>query len=144
MLTKSGSKLLDFGLAKAGPSVFAGSQVSILPKTPPLTQMGSILGTIQYMAPEQIEGQDADARSDIFAFGAVVYEMLTGRKAFEGKTQPSVTAAILNRDPAPMSAIVPRLPSPLDHIVSRCLAKDPDDLALPIHVAREARSRPAT
>ena len=127
MLTKAGAKLLDFGLAKAGPSAFAGAQASILPTTPPLTQMGSILGTIQYMAPEQIEGQEADARSDIFAFGAVAYEMLTGRKAFEGKSQPSVMAAILNRDPAPMSAIVPRVPAPLDHVVSRCLAKDPDE-----------------
>ena len=127
MLTKAGSKLLDFGLAKAGPSAFAGAQASNLPTTPPLTQMGSILGTIQYMAPEQIEGQEADARSDIFAFGAVAYEMLTGRKAFEGKSQPSVMAAILNRDPAPMSAIVPRVPAPLDHVVSRCLAKDPDE-----------------
>ncbi len=127
MLTKTGSKLLDFGLAKAGPPAFAGAQASMLPTTPPLTQMGSILGTIQYMAPEQIEGQEADARSDIFAFGAVVYEMLTGRKAFEGKSQPGVMAAILNRDPGPISAIVPRVPPPLDHVVSRCLAKDPDE-----------------
>jgi Tol biopolymer transport system component len=127
MLTKAGSKLLDFGLAKAGPSAVAGAQASMLPTTPPLTQMGSILGTVQYMSPEQIEGQEADARSDIFAFGAVVYEMLTGRKAFEGKSQPSVMAAILTRDPAPMSAIVPRVPPPLDHVVSRCLAKEPDD-----------------
>ena len=125
MLTKSGSKLLDFGLAKAGPST-AGS-ASILPTTPPLTQIGSVLGTVQYMAPEQIEGQEADARSDIFAFGAVVYEMLTGRKAFAGKTQPSVMAAILNRDPQPMATIAPRVPPPLDHVVSRCLAKDPDE-----------------
>ena len=126
MLTKAGSKLLDFGLAKPGSSTFAGAQ-SMLPTTPPLTQIGSILGTIQYMSPEQIEGQEADARSDIFAFGAVVYEMLTGRKAFEGKSQPGVMAAILNRDPAPMSAIVRHVPPPLDHVVSRCLAKDPDE-----------------
>ena len=126
MLTKAGAKLLDFGLAKAGSSALAQAQ-SMMPTTPPLTQIGAILGTIQYMSPEQIEGQEADARSDIFAFGAVVYEMLTGRKAFEGKSQPSVMAAILNRDPAPMSVIVPHVPPPLDHVVSRCLAKDPDE-----------------
>ena len=90
MLTKAGAKLLDFGLAKTGAPVIGGAGLSMLPTTPPnLTAQGTILGTFQYMAPEQLEGQDADARTDIFAFGAVVYEMLTGKKAFEGKSQAS-------------------------------------------------------
>ena len=89
MLTKSGAKLLDFGLAKTGAPAVAGS-LSMLPTTPPnLTAQGTILGTFQYMAPEQLEGQEADARTDIFAFGAVLYEMVTGKKAFEGKSQPA-------------------------------------------------------
>jgi serine/threonine protein kinase len=106
MLTKAGAKLLDFGLAKVhqptaslsvsiGPTVSAGG---------PLTAEGWILGTLQYMAPEQLEGREADARSDIFALGAVIYEMATGRRAFEGKSQVSVIAAILEHDPAPISA----------------------------------------
>src|SRR2546425_8305910 len=99
----------------------------MLPTTPPnLTTQGTILGTFQYMAPEQIEGQEADARTDIFAFGAVVYEMLTGRKAFEGKSQASLIAAILERDPAPLSGLQPLAPTSLDRVVRKCLAKDPD------------------
>ena len=95
-----GVKLLDFGLAKTAGSAAAGAPLSMLPTTPPnLTAHGTILGTFQYMAPEQLEGQEADARTDIFAFGAVVYEMLTGRKAFEGKTQASLIAAILELEP---------------------------------------------
>ncbi len=126
MLTKGGAKLLDFGLAKTG-AAMGGANLSMLPTTPPLTQLGAILGTIQYMAPEQIEGQEADARTDIFAFGAVVYEMLTGKKAFEGKSQASVMAAILEREPAPMLTLVPLAPPLVDHVVKRCLAKNPDD-----------------
>src|SRR5260221_7137451 len=96
MLTKAGAKLLDFGLAKTGSSVVAGTGLSMLPTTPPnLTAQGAILGTFQYMAPEQLEGEDADARTDLFAFSAVLYEMVTGKKAFEGKTQASLIAAIL-------------------------------------------------
>jgi serine/threonine protein kinase len=127
MLTKGGTKLLDFGLARTGTSVPSGAHPSLMATTPPLTELGSILGTVQYMAPEQIEGQEVDARTDIFAFGAVVYEMLTGRKAFEGRSQAGVMASILNRDPAPMLPLVPLASPLLDRVVTRCLAKDPDE-----------------
>ena len=86
-----------------------------------------MLGTVRYMAPEQVEGKDADARTDIFAFGAVLYEMLTGRKAFDGKSQASLIAAIMNVDPPPLSTLLPITPRALDRLVQRCLAKDPDD-----------------
>jgi eukaryotic-like serine/threonine-protein kinase len=110
MLTKSGAKLLDFGLAKSTPAM-AGAGLSMLPTTPPnLTAQGTILGTFQYMAPEQLEGKDADARTDIFAFGAVVYEMVTGKKAFEGKSQASLIGAIMHADPPPMSTVQPLTP----------------------------------
>jgi serine/threonine-protein kinase len=128
MLTKTGAKLLDFGLAKAtGPAV-ASAGLSMAPTTPPqLTAQGTILGTFQYMAPEQVEGQETDARTDIFAFGCVLYEMLAGRKAFEGKTPASLVGAIL-KDPAPrVSALLPLAPSSLDHVVTTCLAKNPDE-----------------
>ncbi len=128
MLTKAGAKLLDFGLAKAGGPAVAGAGLSMLPTTPPnLTAQGTILGTFQYMAPEQLEGQDADARTDIFAFGAVLFEMVTGKKAFEGKSHASLIAAILEHDPPPIAALQPLAPSALDHIVKKCLAKDPDE-----------------
>ena len=128
MLTKSGATLLDFGLAKASAPVIAGAGVSMLATTPPnLTAQGAILGTFQYMAPEQIEGQEADARTDIFSFGCVVYEMLTGRKAFEGKTQASLISAILKDIPPPVSNLKPLTPASLDRLVTTCLAKDPDD-----------------
>src|SRR5438128_1014535 len=108
MLTKSGAKLLDFGLAKTSAPVTVGSGLSMLPTTPPnLTAQGTILGTFQYMAPEQLEGQEADARTDIFAFGAVLYEMLTGRKAFEGKSQASLISAIMSADPPSISGSQP-------------------------------------
>ena len=127
MLTKSGAKLLDFGLAKTGTPAVAGS-LSMLPTTPPgLTQQGTILGTFQYMAPEQLEGHEADARTDIFAFGAVLYETFTGKKAFEGKSQASRIGASLRDDPPPVSRIQPLAPAALDRIISTCLAKDPDD-----------------
>ena len=127
MLTKAGAKLLDFGLAKSTGPVAAGN-LSMLPTTPPnLTQQGTILGTFQYMAPEQLEGQDADARTDIFAFGAVLYEMLTGRRAFAGKSQASLIGSILKDEPAPPSTVRPITPKALDRIVATCLAKDPDD-----------------
>ena len=128
MLTKTGAKLLDFGLAKRSTPAVAGSGLSLLPTTPPnLTAQGTILGTFQYMSPEQLEGRDADARTDIFAFGTVVYEMVTGRRAFEGKSQVGLIGAILERDPAPVSTIQPTSPPALDRIVQRCLAKDPDE-----------------
>src|SRR5262249_23073218 len=125
MLTRTGATLLDFGLAKAGGPVRVSSGGSMVPPTTPpvLTAQGAILGTFQYMAPEQLEGREADARTDIFAFGAVVYEMLTGRKAFAANTQASLIAAILKDDPPPPSIVRP-LASPLiDHIIGRCLAK---------------------
>jgi serine/threonine protein kinase len=110
MLTKSGAKLLDFGLAKATRSIGAASALSMLPTTPPgLTARGTILGTFQYMAPEQLEGQDADARSDIWTFGCVVYEMLTGRPAFAGKTSASLIGSILKDEPRPITELVPHV-----------------------------------
>jgi serine/threonine-protein kinase len=128
MLTKSGSKLLDFGLAKlkqeAAP---ANVPLSELPTAnDPLTAEGSIVGTMQYMAPEQLEGKEVDARTDIFAFGVVVYEMATGKRAFEGKSQASLIAAILEREPPAISSLQPMTPPALNHIVKACLAKDPD------------------
>ena len=92
----------------------------------PLTGAGTILGTFQYMAPEQLEGQEADARTDIFAFGAVVYEMVTGKKAFEGKSQASLISAIMKDEPRPMSSLQPVSPAALDRVVKKCLAKEPD------------------
>ena len=130
MLTKSGVKLLDFGLAKtAASAVRSSSSATSLPTEMPraLTQQGTILGTFQYMAPEQLEGKDADARSDIFSFGAVIYEMATGRKAFDGKSHAALISAILKDEPAPIAAIAPMTPPALDRVVKTCLAKDPED-----------------
>jgi eukaryotic-like serine/threonine-protein kinase len=127
MLTKSGAKLLDFGLAKRQP-VSAVVGVSLAATvSQPLTGQGTILGTLHYMPPEQLEGKEADPRSDIFSFGALVYEMATGRKAFEGKSPASVIAAVLEREPPAMSTLQPLTPRLLEHIVARCLAKDPDE-----------------
>ena len=94
---------------------------------PALTAEGTILGTCQYMAPEQIEGLEADARTDIFAFGALLFEMLTGRQAFEGNTRASLIGAILKDEPPPVSRVQPVAPAALDRIISTCLAKNPDD-----------------
>ena len=131
MLTKSGVKLLDFGLAKAMASPMQQSGLTSLPTVmgtgQNLTQAGTILGTFQYMAPEQLEGKEADSRSDIFAFGAVLYEMAAGKKAFPGTNQASLIAAILERDPPPISSIQPMTPPALDRVVKTCLAKDPDE-----------------
>jgi eukaryotic-like serine/threonine-protein kinase len=127
ILTKTGAKLLDFGLAKTNAPVVAVSG-SMTPTTAPrITVQGAILGTFQYMAPEQIEGLDADARTDLFAFGCVLFEMVTGRKTFEGKTPASVLGAILKDEPPRVSAVQPLSPPSLDRIASACLAKDPDD-----------------
>ena len=128
MLTKSGSKLLDFGLAKLREDSAPSTPLSQLPTGKvPITAQGTILGTLQYMAPEQLEGKDADARTDIFAFGVVVYEMTTGKKAFEGKSQASVISAIMSSDPQPMSSLQPMTPPTLDRVIKRCLAKEPDE-----------------
>jgi eukaryotic-like serine/threonine-protein kinase len=131
MLTKSGAKLLDFGLAKLAALPFGVmSGLSMQPTTPrasDLTAQGAILGTFQYMAPEQLEGKEADARTDVFAFGAVLYEMVTGRKAFSGGSQASLIASILERQPDPISSVQPAAPPAFDRIVRKCLAKDPED-----------------
>jgi serine/threonine protein kinase len=129
MLTKSGTKLLDFGLAKLKQEVApANVPLSELPTAnDPLTAEGSIVGTMQYMAPEQLEGKEVDARTDIFAFGAVTYEMATGKKCFGGKSQASLIAAILEREPPAMSSLQPMTPPALDRGVKKCLAKDPDE-----------------
>ncbi|MBI2213243.1 MAG: protein kinase [Acidobacteria bacterium] len=128
MLTKTGAKLVDFGLSRSGAE---GAVVQGLTEMPtqarPLTQEGTILGTFQYMAPEQLEGQEADARTDIFALGALLYEMATGRRAFEGASRTSLIAAIVTSHPTPISQITPMTPPALDHVVKKCLEKDPDD-----------------
>jgi Tol biopolymer transport system component len=132
MLTKSGAKLMDFGLAKAtlanAPPVSSLAMTMSGPSAgQPLTAQGMVIGTFQYMSPEQVEGKEADARSDIFALGAVLYEMASGRRAFFGKSQASIVAAILASEPQPISSIQPMSPPALDRVVRTCMAKDPDD-----------------
>jgi serine/threonine-protein kinase len=126
MLTKSGVKLLDFGLAKATAAPAPSSSLTALPTQQGLTQEGTILGTFQYMAPEQLEGKEADARTDIFAFGAVLYEMATGRKAFAGASQASLISQIMSSDPPSISSLQPMSPAALDRVVRKSLAKDPE------------------
>jgi serine/threonine protein kinase/Tol biopolymer transport system component len=138
MLTKGGAKLMDFGLAKSAgsgaptgtssaPFLSAAQTMSQASPVSPLTTAGTMIGTIQYMSPEQIEGKEADARSDLFALGAVLYEMVTGARPFEGKSQISVASAILEKEPAPISAVQPLTPPAFEHIVTACLAKNPED-----------------
>ncbi len=131
MLTKSGVKLLDFGLAKAlispGGRGGVGEGLTSQPTQAKVTQEGTILGTFQYMAPEQLEGKEADARSDIFAFGAVLYEMATGKTAFSGASRASLITAIMSEDPPVISSVQRMSPAALDRVVKTCLAKDPDD-----------------
>ena len=138
MLTKSGVKLLDFGLAKPVSETFASGQtLSISPATNrPLTAEGAIIGTMQYMSPEQLEGKETDARSDLFSFGAVLYEMLTGKHAFYGKSQASVIAAILEHEPQPVSTFQPMTPPALDRLIRTCLAKDPEERIQTAHDAK--------
>jgi serine/threonine protein kinase len=138
MLTKSGTKLLDFGLAKpAAMNAVAGSgsapllsaamtMTSPSPQASPLTSAGMLVGTIQYMSPEQLQGIEADARSDIFAFGSVLYEMVTGKRAFEGKSQLTVASSILEKDPEPVTASRADVSSALAHVIDGCLNKDPE------------------
>ncbi len=129
MITKAGAKLLDFGLAKATDSTLAGNaEVSRSPTASrPLTAEGTLMGTFQYMAPEQLEGKEADVRSDIFALGAVLHEMATGKRAFSGTSQASLIGAIMNTDPPPISTMQPLTPPAFDRVVKACLAKDPED-----------------
>jgi eukaryotic-like serine/threonine-protein kinase len=138
MLTKTGAKLLDFGLAKptmmaaaAGHSApllsAAATMASPTPHASPLTSAGVLVGTIQYMSPEQIEGKEADARSDIFAFGAMLYEMATGKRAFDGKSQLSVATAILEREPETPPETLAKFPRAWSQVLGGCLAKNPDD-----------------
>src|SRR5262249_44591587 len=137
MLTKTGAKLLDFGLAKraggaGAPRTLTDGTAQTLSNararsTETLTEEGMILGTLEYMAPEQVEGKEMDARTDIFAFGVVLYEMATGKKAFEGDSKASLTAAILTSEPPPITKIQPLTPAALDRVVKRCLAKDPEE-----------------
>jgi Tol biopolymer transport system component len=129
MLTKGGAKLLDFGLAKAdGPAAAEPSSLSASPTmSRPLTAQGTILGTFQYMSPEQLEGREADLRSDLFAFGCVLYEMATGKRAFSGQSQASLIGAIMQAEPPAVSSVQPMAPPALDRVIQACLAKDPDD-----------------
>ena len=127
MLTRGGVKVLDFGLAKLRPSSEqAGIDAPDTRTALPLTGEGVLLGTVPYMAPEQLEGHSVDARTDIFAFGAIVYEMAAGRRAFAGDSQASLIAAILEREPEPISGDQPLTPPGLERLVRKCLAKDPD------------------
>ncbi len=142
MLTKSGAKLMDFGLAKPAasslntrgaaepvtrttPTMSIGA-LALSPSAEPVTKRGTLIGTFQYMAPEQVEGHEADARSDIFAFGAVLYEMASGKRAFDGKSPISVLGAILEKEPEPLTQLKPMTPAGLQRAVSRCLMKDPE------------------
>ena len=139
MLTEGGAKLLDFGLAKAAPTLGGAAVSAMTPSTPTmtvaelssapkgLTQRGTVLGTFQYMAPEVLQGAEADARSDVFSLGCVLYEMVTGRRAFEGKSQLSVLTGILEKDPEPVSRVQEASPKSLDHAVKGCLEKNPEE-----------------
>lgn len=143
MLTKLGgalqAKLLDFGLAKLKPAA-AGVGLSALTTEAPATMPGAVMGTVPYMAPEQLEGKETDARTDLFAFGCVLYEMLTGRRAFAGETGASVISAIMASEPPPVSTLQPGTPPALERLVKACLAKDPDARRQSAHdVAEELR-----
>src|ERR1700722_3744869 len=163
MLTQGGAKLMDFGLAKplgaqaaapgsgtAPPSFTAAATLSGPSPLTPLTTAGSIVGTIQYMSPEQLEGKEADARSDIFAFGAVLYEMAAGKRPFSGKSQISLASSILESDPAPISTVKPQTPPAFEHVVTTCLQKNPEhrfqmahDIKLELQWIADDRSAPA-
>ncbi len=134
MLTRTGAKLLDFGLAKSSAVAGAASPMTAAPTmTSPLTVEGAIVGTFQYMAPEQLDGAEASARSDLFAFGVVLYEMFSGRRPFEGKTQASLVAAILKEDPPSITTLQPLLPAGLERLIRTCLEKDPEERRQSMH-----------
>jgi Tol biopolymer transport system component len=144
MLTKSGAKLMDFGLARAtgmeGPAPESSLTMPAPSQSPtlaaPLTAEGTILGTFQYMSPEQLEGTEADARADLWALGCVLYEMATGRRAFAGKSQASLIGSIMGSEPAPLSQVAPLTPPGLERLVEACLAKDPADRLQSAHDIR--------
>ncbi|HKW63256.1 MAG TPA: protein kinase [Candidatus Acidoferrum sp.] len=145
MLTATGAKLLDFGLAKPAAPLVSGATLTAAVPTTPVTQEGTVVGTFQYMSPEQVEGKEVDGRSDIFSLGAVLYEALTGQRAFQGKSHLSVASAILEKEPVPISTVKPMTPSTLGHAIRRCLSKDPEerwqtarDLALELKWVAEA------
>ena len=159
MLTKTGTgsarttqvKLLDFGLARTSASIPANPDGATQLAPSDLTTPGMLVGTVQYMAPEQIEGKPIDTRTDIFAFGLVLFEMLTGRKAFKGDSDAGMIAAILERNPPPLSSLIPMAPQSLEHVLQRCLAKDPDDrwqtardLMLELESANDAAQAPTS
>src|SRR5271167_1544291 len=128
MLTKSGAKLMDFGLAKqSSVAPLANALTEMTADQAKLTSDGMIVGTFQYMAPEQLEGKEADARTDIFAFGELIHEMVTGKPAFSGKSRASLIAAILTTEPPPITQLQPITPVALERVVKKCLAKDPDE-----------------
>src|ERR1051325_2395985 len=129
ILTRSGVKVLDFGLAKLSAAATFGVSGSseMVTRTEPMTESGSIIGTLHYMSPEQAEGKDTDERSDIFSFGTVLYEMITGARAFDGDTKTAILAAILKDQPAPIQQVQPAVPRALDRVVRRCLEKNPAD-----------------
>ena len=142
MLTANGAKLMDFGLAKPAPALGgtgAAAVSGLTPSTPTLslaalsspvkalTQQGTVVGTFQYLAPEVLQGAEADARSDVFSLGCVLYEIATGRRAFDGKSQLSVLTAILEKDPGPVSRVQPTSPPALDQVVKTCLEKNPEE-----------------
>ena len=148
ILTTTGAKLLDFGLAKPVLAPATAATLTAAASPSPVTEQGTIHGTFQYMSPEQLQGSELDARSDIFSFGAVLYEMVTGRRAFAGKSQLSVATAILEKEPGPISDVKPTTPESLDHTIRRCLAKDPEerwqtarDLALELKWTAESGTR---
>jgi len=127
MLTSAGSKLLDFGLAKPAALLAGETTIATVYSSSPVSEKGTVVGTFQYMSPEQVEGKDLDGRSDIFSLGAVLYEMVTGKRAFSGKSQLSVASAILEREPEAINTVKPLTPAALDHAIRRCLAKDREE-----------------
>jgi eukaryotic-like serine/threonine-protein kinase len=127
MLTKTGAKLLDFGLAKPSAALAPAAAVDAPTLSKSLTEEGVIVGTFRYMAPEQLEGKDTDGRTDIFALGALLYEMATGHSAFSGASRASISASIMSSEPAPISELQPLSPPALDRVVQTCLAKEPDE-----------------
>src|ERR1700746_2546240 len=127
VLAATGAKLLDFGLAKPANPLVSGMTLTADTPRAAMTEEGTIVGTFQYMSPEQVEGKELDGRSDIFSLGAVLYEMVAGKRAFEGKSQLSVASAILEKEPAPITVVKPTTPLALDHVIRKCLAKTPED-----------------